>query len=440
MSVDSDTVMQIMRLVLPFCSWCAPCGWVDIFAILVRAIQYSVAVMKPISPRSPLAAATATTALDSQRSASSSYKLWLIVVVLLAVNGFIYLARFSPTNTNSGVVVPDQAWHAALSSHSISTTASTDSMPRDLETNPTVLSQSSSAVTDDAQHAATTSGNTQKKYNVLIFYPDDWRHDTLGVAGTQPVQTPFLDELSRTDGKRFTHNCVTTSICWISRATMFTGQYYSRHLSRYIRQPVFYDHWNETYIYTMQQHGYYVGHIGKWQFRNTDGFVNTHYNWTDLYEGVHWHTINREKIHSTVRDEQNAIRFLRERPKDAPFVLTTAFYAPKAVGEAEIQHSPMDYSEPLYANVTIPLPMDAEFGFQQLPQFMQDNWYYLEGRRRYKQRFDFNVTGMYERFQKRYYRMVTEVDNAIKNVVDELKAQGELDNTIIIMTTGTFSV
>jgi arylsulfatase len=220
---------------------------------------------------------------------------------------------------------------------------------------------------------------------------------------------------------------------------MFTGQYYSRHLSRYIRDPVFYKHWNETYIYTMQQHGYYVGHIGKWQFRNTDGFVNTHYNWTDLYEGVHWHTINREKIHSTVRDERNAIRFLRERPKDAPFVLTTAFYAPKAVGEAEIQHSPMDYSEPLYANVTIPLPMDAEFGFSQLPQFMQDNWYYLEGRRRYKQRFDFNVTGMYERFQKRYYRMVTEVDNAIKNVVDELTAQGELDNTIIIMTTGTRS-
>jgi Sulfatase len=398
------------------------------------------ATMKSVSPRSPPAAAAAATLDLTQRSASasSSYKLWLIVVVLLAVNGFIYLARFSRTAALDAV--PDHAWHAALSSHSTSSTDSVSPPPRDLETNPQLLSpsQSSSVVTDDADTAA-TNGNTQKKYNVLIFYPDDWRHDTLGVAGTQPVQTPFLDELSR-QGKRFTHNCVTTSICWISRATMFTGQYYSRHLSRYIRQPLFYEHWNETYIYTMQQHGYFVGHIGKWQFRNTDGFVNTHYNWTDLYEGVHWHTINREKIHSTVRDERNAIRFLRERPKDTPFVLTTAFYAPKAVGEAEIQHSPMDYSEPLYANVTIPLPMDAEFGFQQLPQFMQDNWYYLEGRRRYRQRFDFNVTGMYERFQKRYYRMVTEVDNAIKNVVDELTAQGELDNTIIIMTTGTFSV
>lgn len=51
--------------------------------------------------------------------------------------------------------------------------------------------------------------------NVILFYPDDWRHDSIG--GVAPVvKTPFLNQLAR-DGIRFTHNMVTTSICWISR-------------------------------------------------------------------------------------------------------------------------------------------------------------------------------------------------------------------------------
>jgi hypothetical protein len=58
----------------------------------------------------------------------------------------------------------------------------------------------------------------QKPLNVMILYPDDLRHDSIGVAKTQPVLTPFLDSLANNDGIRFTHNCVTTSVCWISRA------------------------------------------------------------------------------------------------------------------------------------------------------------------------------------------------------------------------------
>lgn len=78
--------------------------------------------------------------------------------------------------------------------------------------------------TDDTQSPTNDDGSQKppKPLNVLIIYPDDWRHDTLGCAGTQPVKTPFLDFLA-SKGIRFTHNCVTTSVCWISRATLFTG-------------------------------------------------------------------------------------------------------------------------------------------------------------------------------------------------------------------------
>jgi arylsulfatase len=331
--------------------------------------------------------------LLSEVKRTASLRFWIFVVALLTANSLLFFFQLNSKSTTSNPSSDRQ------------------------------VSSSSQAHTKDGK----------KKLNVMIFYPDDWRHDTIGAAGTQPVKTPFLDQLAR-EGIRFTQNAVTTSICWISRATMITGQYYSRHKSRFLRDPVFYNHWNESYVYKMQQNGYYVGHLGKWQYRSYD-WVQKQYNYSVLYEGYHWYNLNGEMTHSTIRDEREAIKFLRERPKDVPFVLTTAFYAPKAVGEGAEQHFPRNESEHMYDNVTIPLPLDPEKAFLKLPYFLQENARTLEARNRYIARFNFNVTGKFERFQKRYYRMVTEVDEAIKNVVAELEKQGILNETVIIFTT-----
>lgn len=64
--------------------------------------------------------------------------------------------------------------------------------------------------------------------NILVLLADDWRYDTLGVAGNPVVKTPHLDRLGG-EGRRFTHGCVTTPICGVSRASLFTGQWMSRH-------------------------------------------------------------------------------------------------------------------------------------------------------------------------------------------------------------------
>lgn len=84
----------------------------------------------------------------------------------------------------------------------------------------------------------------EKPPNILILYADDWRHDTLGVAGNTVVKTPVLDALS-SKSVRFTHNCVTTSICGVSRASLFTGQWMSRHGCD--RFKAYDTPWSETY-------------------------------------------------------------------------------------------------------------------------------------------------------------------------------------------------
>ena len=68
----------------------------------------------------------------------------------------------------------------------------------------------------------------EKPMNIVVLYADDWRYDTLGCAGNPVVKTPNLDRLA-SEGVRFTHTCVTTSICGVSRASLFTGQWMSRH-------------------------------------------------------------------------------------------------------------------------------------------------------------------------------------------------------------------
>src|SRR5688500_5912700 len=92
--------------------------------------------------------------------------------------------------------------------------------------------------------AQSASAADAKPLNVLILYADDWRHDTLACAGNPIVKTPTLDQLAK-EGVRFRHACVTTSICGVSRANLFTGQWMSRHGNPAFAE--FKTPWEETY-------------------------------------------------------------------------------------------------------------------------------------------------------------------------------------------------
>lgn len=77
----------------------------------------------------------------------------------------------------------------------------------------TVLSSNELETT---KHLTSSARNKPKMpMNVLLLYADDWRYDSLGIASRGLVQTPFLDKFAE-ESVRFTHNCVTTSVCWVS--------------------------------------------------------------------------------------------------------------------------------------------------------------------------------------------------------------------------------
>jgi arylsulfatase A-like enzyme len=62
----------------------------------------------------------------------------------------------------------------------------------------------------------------ENRPNILFFFADDQRNDTLGCAGHAIVQTPTIDRLAA-QGVRFENMFVTRSTCWASRTTILTG-------------------------------------------------------------------------------------------------------------------------------------------------------------------------------------------------------------------------
>lgn len=218
------------------------------------------------------------------------------------------------------------------------------------------------------------------------------------------------------------------------RATLFTGQYASRHKSTRLKAPIFYDSWyNISWPALLQKAGYYVGHIGKWQFRNDNRTVESFFNYSALFEGQHW--FGSTSAADKARDY--AIHFLKEdRPKDRPFALTVAFYPPKAVGEsyepgAQWKPKPETRAK-YYDNVTIPEPpYDINASYNKLPWFFQKNK--NEGQNRWRQRY--NGTERYQEAMKNYYSLITEVDIACREIVEELERQDLLNDTMIIFTT-----
>ena len=266
-----------------------------------------------------------------------------------------------------------------------------------------------------------------KPLNIVILFADDWRHDTLGCAGNPVVKTPNLDQLAA-DGFRFTHNCVTTSICGVSRATLLTGQWMSRHGNPAFS--MFKTPWEETYPGLLREHGYYVGHVGKW---HNGKFPAEHYDFGRSYMGTHWMKLpDGSQIHVTKRNEYDALEFLGTRPKDKPFCLTVAFFATHAEDRNPKQYLPQPESMELYRDVTIPVAKTAtDEAFYKLPPFIANEK--NEGRVRWHWRFD--DPQKYQEMMKNYYRLASEVDGVCGKVLAELKRQGVLDETLVIFTT-----
>lgn len=278
----------------------------------------------------------------------------------------------------------------------------------------------------DATETATQAVE-QDPMNVVLLLSDDHRWDALGVAENEIIHTPALDDLAE-NGVRFTQAFVTTSICMVSRASILTGQYMSRHGITAFGRRLSPEAFAETYSGVLRDAGYWSGFVGKY---GVGSARRDDFDFLRSYQGRHWMEADGERIHVTERNARDSLDFLRERPGNQPFVLSVSFFAPHAEDAADEQYLPQDWSARFYEDVTVPESpkMDPAY-LEALPDFLSQES--NEGRLRFHKRFD--TPERYQEYMINYFRLITEVDEAVGRIIDELKEQGVYENTLILFT------
>jgi len=103
----------------------------------------------------------------------------------------------------------------------------------------------------------------KRRPNIIFLLTDDQRADTMSCAGNLIIQTPNMDAMAK-DGVRFTNAFVTTSICASSRASIFSGQWTSRHGISNFRTHFSPEALTQTYPMQLRTAGYRTGFIGKY--------------------------------------------------------------------------------------------------------------------------------------------------------------------------------
>ena len=105
--------------------------------------------------------------------------------------------------------------------------------------------------------------------NVVFILVDDLRWDDLGVAGHPFSQTPAIDQLAG-EGARFLNAFCTTPLCSPSRAAILTGQYAHTNgiIDNTARDSA--SHRLATFAIPLEKGGYETGFFGKWHMGNDD--------------------------------------------------------------------------------------------------------------------------------------------------------------------------
>lgn len=207
--------------------------------------------------------------------------------------------------------------------------------------------------------------------NVLIFFTDQQRWDTVGVYGSPMGLTPNLDSMAR-EGTQFLNAFTNQPICAPARACLLTGQHGTSH--GVWRNGIGLQPGIATLARCLKDAGYQTAYIGKWHLspgKLGPGPVPPEYRggFTDFweasnvlehtshpYEGVMYDSDGNEVPFSGLYRvdalTDRVIRYLNEIRQE-PFLLMVSYVEPHQQNDWERMVAPDRYAE-RYSNPFVP--------------------------------------------------------------------------------------
>ena len=266
--------------------------------------------------------------------------------------------------------------------------------------------------------------------NIVFLLADDLRWDALGCTGNAIARTPNIDRLAG-QGVTFPNCFVTTSICAVSRASLFSGQYARRHGINDFATPFSAEKWARTYPAPLRQAGYRTGFIGKFGVgKDVKPMAAAFDYWRGLpgQAGPFFDPKDPSHTHATARFGAQALEFLRGCAGQAVLPVRQLQRSPRPRRRPR-EFAPDRRDEKLFAAVAIPVPKTAaDKYFRRLPRFVQQS----EGRARWKCRFA--TPEMFQKTVRDYYRLVTGIDREVGRIVALLRERKLSGNTLIVFT------
>jgi arylsulfatase len=302
------------------------------------------------------------------------------------------------------------------------------------------------------------SDDEPTKPNILFIMTDQHRWDCIGANGNDTIKTPNIDRLAA-DGANFTHFFVQAPVCVPSRASFFTGRYPHSHRNRVNYTPL--DRGEVMMQNRLRKAGYETATVGKLHYYppTTIEAQRTGFDAVELHDAVPsldrfsdfiaWRkqhdpraSLGHRSIAKDIPDGKNPFRqaidekytettWTGERTRfhirrlaagEKPFFLFSSFWKP---------HSPFEVPQPfdaMYDDVEIPLPKQMTLDqIMQLPTPLRS--LILRFRPSYNTDRD-RLQWMY----RSYYGAISHIDREVGLIMDELKAAGVADNTIVVFS------
>jgi len=294
-----------------------------------------------------------------------------------------------------------------------------------------------------------------QKPNILWIVTDEHNFRTLGcyrnllpsdqaqMWGKTVVETPNIDWLAQ-NGALFTRMYSSSPVCSPCRASMFTGQY--PQTVNVPQNDMVMDSSYPTIASVLSNEGYSTGYCGKWHLSGSDkpgweptpnyGFQDNRY----MFNRGHWKKLgfetddqpcvaakspNGEPNYNVANADEESfttdwlanrtIEFIDDNKKN-PFFYVVSIPDP---------HGPNSVRKPydkMYADVQFDLPKTFNVeGKKEDPKWMQGDP-------------EMDKEGKLEDIYVQYYGMVKCIDDNIGRIINKLREDGILDNTIILFT------
>lgn len=307
-----------------------------------------------------------------------------------------------------------------------------------------------------------------KQPNVIVILADDMQIGVTGYEGNPIIKTPNIDKLAK-GGTIFNKAFATSAVCTPSRTSLLTGLYERRHgINFNSNSSMTQEAYAQTYPMILKENGYFVGYVGK----NHTPIGKNEAGKTGYISGVmdrsfdYWYASHKhlgfypkdkprhaifknakadtqveiieegvENFMSPNEAFQAGYSFLESRPKDQPFALLINFNVPHAssTGTMELRESDLDLYKTVYRDqfdkITIPETYVAENDITtpKLPQSVYNG--------KYLNTYDYvkETDSLKERII-REMQTISGIDKLLGKLVNDLKAQGIADNTIIVFT------